>query len=171
MFDFGGVAVELQGSDACFFCLGVSAAGMKEDAYAHLTYDLTLAAAETLARVSPGLTFVYVSGTGTDSTERGRAMWARVKGRTENALLRLPFRAVFLFRPGVIQPVHGERSRTASYRALYTLTKPFLPLLRRAFPDSLLTTEEVGRAMLAVARSGAPKPVLEIADIAALGRG
>ena len=114
------------------------------------------------------MVFVYVSGVGTDSTEQGRSMWARVKGRTENALLRLPFKAAYMFRPGAIVPLHGARSKTTSYRVLYSLTKPLLPLLRAAFPRNVLTTESMGLAMLEVARRGAPKPVLEAPDIYAL---
>ena len=170
LFDYRGVESELQGFDACFFCLGVSSAGMDEAQYTRLTYDLTLVAAQVLARLNPQMTFVYVSGAGTDSTEQGRSMWARVKGRTENALQRLPFGAVYLFRPGMIQPLHGVRSKTTSYRMLYTLLKRLLPLLRAVLPNEVSTTESMGRAMLEVARHGAPKAVLEAADISALGR-
>src|SRR5579862_6917442 len=106
---------QLAGYDACFFCLGVTSAGMKPEEYERITYGITIAAADTLARLNPGMTFVYVSGAGTDSSERGRLAWARVKGRTENALLRLPFRAAYMFRPGVIQPLHGIRAKTAWY--------------------------------------------------------
>lgn len=168
---YDGLESELQHFDACFFCLGVSSAGMDEAQYARLTYDLTLAAAQVLTRLNPQMTFVYVSGAGTDSTERGRSMWARVKGRTENALQRLPFKAVYLFRPGVIQPLHGARSKTRSYRVIYALAKPLLPLLRALFPGQVLTTESVGRAMLAVARHGAPQAVLEVGDIHAAANG
>jgi uncharacterized protein YbjT (DUF2867 family) len=168
LFDVDAIASELKGFDACFFCLGVSSAGMTESTYSHLTYDLTLAIAETLAALNPGMTFTYVSGAGTDSTEQGRTMWARVKGRTENALQRLPFKAVYLFRPGVIQPLHGIRSKTASYQMLYSLTKPLLTPLRRLFPNHILTTEMVGQAMLAAVRHGYARAVLETADIRAL---
>ena len=168
LFDVDAMASELQGFDACFFCLGVSAAGMTEAAYSHLTYDLTLAVAERLATWNPGMTFTYVSGAGTDSTEQGRSMWARVKGRTENALQRLPFKAVYVFRPGVIQPLHGIRSKTASYQLFYSLTKPLLTPLRTLLPNHILTTEMVGQAMLAVVRHGYAKAVLETADIRAL---
>ena len=163
--DYTGIEPELTGFDACFFCLGVSSPGMTEADYTHLTYDLTLAAASTLVRLNPTMTFVYVSGAGTDSSESGRQMWPRVKGRTENALRRLPFKAVYLFRPGIIQPLHGIRSKTASYRVFYTLTAPLLPLLRALLPNLILTTEQVGKAMLAVARTGWPTPVLEARDI------
>lgn len=148
--------------------LGVSSAGMKEGDYARITYGFTMAAAETLSRLNPQMTFVYVSGAGTDSTEQGRSMWARVKGRTENALLRLPFKAAYMFRPGAIEPLHGVRSKTMAYQLFYTLLKPVLPLLRRAFPNLITTTEQVGQAMLAVARRGAPKRILESRDIVAV---
>jgi len=162
---------ELQDFDACFFCLGVSSFGMTEADYTRITTDLTLAIAEVLARLNPRMTFIYISGAGTDSSEHGRSMWARVKGRTENALLRLAFQAVYLFRPGIIEPLHGIRSRTAAYRLLYPLLKPLLPLLRWFAPNQVLTTESIGWAMLAVARGGWPRPVLEAADIAAAARG
>jgi uncharacterized protein YbjT (DUF2867 family) len=168
LFDALPVAAQLSGFEACFFCLGVSAAGMTEADYMHLTYDLTLAVAQTLASLNPGMTFVYVSGAGTDSSEQRGSMWARVKGRTENALQRLPFKAVYLFRPGVIQPMHGIRSKTASYQLFYSLSKPFLTPLRVLFPNTILSTEIMGRAMLAVARRGAAKAVLEAADIRAV---
>ena len=164
-----GVEGELSGFAACFFCLGVSSAGMSEEAYRKITYDLTLAAAATLVRLNPQMVFVHVTGAGTDSTEKGRAMWARVKGATENALLRLPFRAVYLFRPGGIEALHGIQSRTRSYRFFYRLLKPFLPVLRLVLGRYIVTTETLGHAMLAVVRKGYPKPVLEIDDIKAAG--
>lgn len=168
MSDFTSLADSLSGFDACFFCLGVSSAGMKADEYERLTYGITMAAAETLSRLNPQMTFLYVSGAGTDSSEHGRIMWARVKGRTENALLRLPFRAAYMFRPGFIEPVHGARSKTDAYRLLYAVTKPLMPLLRSLFRSFILTTEELGLAMLAVAKHGAPKLVLEVRDIRAV---
>ena len=164
--NYAGIEDRLHGFDACFFTLGVSSAGMKEADYDRVTYGFTLAAGETLGRLNPGMAFIYVSGAGTDSTERGRTMWARVKGRTENALLRLPLNA-YMFRPGAIQPLDGIRSKTASYRILYALTKPLLPLLRRAMPNQILTTREIGHAMLNVARRGYPKRILEVRDIRA----
>ena len=151
--------------DACFFCLGVSSSGLSEQEYTRLTYDLTLAAARTLARLNPQMTFVYVSGVGTDSSEQGRLMWARVKGKTENDLQRLPFKAVYLFRPGVIQPLHGIRSRTRLYNILYTVLAPLLPVVRALFPNQVLTTVEMGQAMLFVARHGWRQPVLAPPDI------
>ena len=166
--DLSAVEPELAGFDACFFCLGVTSAGMSEAQYTRLTCDLTLAVARTLVRVAPGMTFVYVSGLGTDSSERGRVMWARVKGRTENALLALPFRAAYMFRPGYIQPLHGVRSRTRWYRLAYLVMAPLYPALEALAPGSVTTTEQVGRAMIAVARRGYAKPVLEPRDINSL---
>ncbi len=165
LFDVASYADALNDLDACFFCLGVSSAGMNEDAYRRLTYDLTVSVAQELAARNAALCFVYVSGAGTDSTERGRTMWARVKGATENALLRMPFRSAFMFRPGIIQPLDGIRSKTPAYRIGYLVMAPVMPLLRRAFPNSVLTTREIGRAMLVVARKGWPRPVLEAKDI------
>ena len=165
-FDFSGMEGQLTGLDACFFCLGVSSAGMTEQDYRRVTYDITLGAAEVLARLNPKMTFIYVSGMGTDSSEHGRTMWARVKGETENALLRLPFQA-YMFRPGVIVPRHGIRSKTRLYRILYQALGPLLPLLRALFPKSVITTEELGRAMLNIAKEGAAKRVLESSDIRA----
>jgi uncharacterized protein YbjT (DUF2867 family) len=165
LFDVASYASELTGLDACFFCLGVSSAGMSQAGYRRLTYELTMAIAQELAARNPALCFVYVSGAGTDSTERGHTMWARVKGATENALLRMPFRSAFMFRPGVIQPLDGIRSKTRAYRLALVLAAPVLPLLRRAFPKSISTTRETGQAMLAVARNGWPRPLLEPKDI------
>jgi uncharacterized protein YbjT (DUF2867 family) len=162
------IEAELSGFDACFFSLGVSSAGMKAEVYERITYGITMAAAETLCRLNPQMKFFYVSGAGTDSTEHGRTMWARVKGRTENALLRLPFAAAYMFRPGLIQPMHGESPKAAVYQALYTIARPLLSLLRRAFPNYVLTTEEIGQAMLIVTRRGYPKHILEIRDIRAV---
>lgn len=140
---------------------------MSEPDYRRITYDYTLAAARTLATQNPDLTFSYVSGQGTDSTGRGRLMWARVKGETENALLDLPLQ-VYLFRPGIIQPLHGITSRTRRYRVTYRITAPLLPAVRRLFPGQITTTEQLGLAMLQVARTGAPKRVLATSDINAL---
>lgn len=167
LWHYGAIEESLSGFDACFFCLGVSSSGMTEEDYTHVTCDLTLAAAETLCRLNPPMTFVYVSGAGTDSSEQGRIMWARVKGRTENALLQLRFAAAYMFRPGFIQPLDGIKSRTAAYRFFYALSKPLLPVLRLAFPNFVLTTQQIGRAMLAVARHGFPRHVLESKDIRA----
>ena len=163
--DFSAIESQLAGYDACFFCLGVSSVGMDEERYRHLTYDITMAAATTLAKLNPGMVFIYVTGRGTDSTERGSLMWARVKGKTENDLLKLQFKAVYMFRPAGIQPLHGIRSKTAWYQALYVAATPLLTLLRRIAPKYVTTTEQVGRAMIKVARDGYPRPVLESEDI------
>ena len=165
LFDLSAIESKLTGLDACFFCLGVTSAGMTEEAYTRVTYDLTMAVAETLLRLNPRMTFVFVSGMGTDSTEQGRTMWARVKGRAENALLRMPFKAAYMFRPGFIQPLHGARSRTTSYRVFYMLAAPVIPLMRRLLPSLVTTTEQIGKAMLAVAKRGTEKKVLETRDI------
>ena len=156
-------AGEFENADACFFCLGVSSAGMSEAAYTHIAYDLTMAAANAFR---PGAVFIYVSGVGTN--EHGRQMWARVKGRTERELLESSLDA-YMFRPGYIQPVHGERSRTRLYNALYVIAKPLYPLLRRLAPGAVTTTEAIGKAMIKVAFSGYPKKVLEPKDINAAG--
>jgi uncharacterized protein YbjT (DUF2867 family) len=138
--NYSSIEVKLSGFDACFFCLGVSSVGMTETDYQRVTYGITMGAAETLSRLNPQMTFIYVSGAGTDSSEQGRVMWARVKGKTENALLRLPFNAAYMFRPGVIEPLHGAKSKTASIRIIYALSKPLLSVLRRIFPSYILTT-------------------------------
>jgi uncharacterized protein YbjT (DUF2867 family) len=163
--DFSRIESELTGFDACFFCLGVSSVGMSEERYRHLTYDITLAAAKTLSKLNPQLVFVYVTGRGTDSTEQGRLTWARIKGKTENDLLKLPFKAAYMFRPAGIQPLHGVRSKTAWVQAIYVVTAPLLSLLNRTSPQFMTTTEQVGRAMIKVARDGFPRPVLESEDI------
>jgi uncharacterized protein YbjT (DUF2867 family) len=168
LLDYSDIENRLAGFDACFFTLGVSSVGMSEEPYRRITYDITLAAARILARLNPAMTFIYVSGAGTDSTERGRVMWARVKGKTENDLLRLPFKAVCIFRPAAIVPLHGIKSKTALYRIPYALLAPVLPYLKVRFPKYVTTTEQIGRAMLRVARQGPPKPVLENADINAV---
>jgi uncharacterized protein YbjT (DUF2867 family) len=168
-FEYASVEDKLKGYDACFFCLGVSAAGMKEDQYRHLTYDLTLTAAQTLARLNPSSTFIYVSGAGTDSTEQKGAMWARVKGKTENDLLKLPFKSAYMFRPGMIRPMHGARSKTRGYRIFYTLAWPFMPIFT-LFPGLATTTERLGRAMLAVAKNGNAERVVTNREIDRIGR-
>jgi uncharacterized protein YbjT (DUF2867 family) len=165
LFDLSSIESHLSGFDACFFCLGVSAAGMSEPDYRRLTYDLTMSVAKTLSRLNSGMTFVYVSGAGTDTTERSRMMWARVKGKAENDLLKLPFRAAYMFRPGYIQPLHGIRTKTKWYGAMYTVMAPLYPIWKRLLPKYVTTTECVGRAMLNVARRGAPKRLLENQDI------
>jgi uncharacterized protein YbjT (DUF2867 family) len=166
--DLSALERELSGYDACFFCLGVSSAGMTEADYRRVTFDLTMSVARALVQASREMTFIYVSGTGTDSTGRGRTMWARVKGETENALLELPFKASYMFRPGFIQPLHGIVSRTKLYRAGYAVMAPLYPVWKALFPSYVSTTEQVGRAMIAVAKRGAPKAILENRDINAL---
>ena len=158
-----------RGADACFFCLGVTAVGKTEQEYHHLTYDITVGAARALADVNPGMAFCYVSGQGTDSTERGRVMWARVKGKTENELLRLPLRA-YMFRPGYIQPLGGIKSKTRVYRLFYQLMAPLYPLLRRLTPNLVTTNETVGRAMIEVAARGYSSRILEVRDINRAGK-
>src|SRR3984885_10417769 len=167
-FDYSEVESQLTGLDACFFSLGVSSAGMDEAKYTHLTYDLTLSAATTLAKLNPQMTFIYVSGAGTDSSERGRSMWARIKGKSENDLLKLPFKAAYMFRPGAIQPMHGIRSKTKLYQAFYSILGPIMPLLKSTFPQYITTTEQLGRAMLRVAKNGFSKPILETKDVDSL---
>jgi uncharacterized protein YbjT (DUF2867 family) len=162
---FDSIEKDLAGFDACFFCLGVSAAGMSEKDYHHVTYDFTLAAAKILSRLNPAMTFIYVSGEGTDETEKGRVMWARVKGQTENALLQLPFKAAYMFRPGYIQPMDGIVSKTKLYRALYAVVAPLYPLWKFLFPNKVTTTREVGLAMIMVAKYGAPRKTLNNVDI------
>jgi uncharacterized protein YbjT (DUF2867 family) len=166
--DFSAVEEQLSGYDACFYCLGVASSGMAEDAYTRITYDMPVAAARVLAARNPGLTFVHVSGAGVDSSEQSRVMWARVKGRAENAILRMPFKAAYVFRPAFIRPLHGIRSRTRLYRAFYAVAGPLFPLLKALFPGRITTTEQMARAMISAAREGAPKAVLESADINAL---
>lgn len=162
--DLAPIEDQLTGYDACFFTLGVSSVGMKEADYRRVTYDMTLGAARTLVRLNPEMTFLYISGAGTG----GGSMWARVKGETEDALLRLPFKAAYMFRPGFIQPLHGIKSKTALYRIPYAILGPFNSLFLKFFPKYATTTEVLGRAMIKAARDGAPKKVLESQDINAL---
>ena len=170
LFDLDGIETHLSGMDACFFCLGVSSAGMTEEQYRRLTFDLTFYVASTLSRLNASMTFIYVSGTGTDSTERGSVMWARVKGATENMLLRMPFKAAFMFRPGVIIPLEGIKSKTRSYQIFYDVFGPVLRLIYRIRPGSMTTTELLGRAMLQLARDGGPEKILDGAEISAAAR-
>jgi uncharacterized protein YbjT (DUF2867 family) len=165
LFNLEALSGKLAPFDACFFCLGVSSLGMKEPEYTRITHDLTLGIAKLLLQLNPQMVFVYVSGAGTDSTERGKLMWARVKGRTENALIALGFKGAYMFRPGIIQPMHAVRSKTAAYRVTYDLARPLFVFIRAFWPRSLVTTVEVGRGMLGVARRGFAQPVLEVRDI------
>jgi uncharacterized protein YbjT (DUF2867 family) len=165
--DLSALEAELTGYDAAFYCVGTTSTAHDEKAYRAITYDITLAVGRTLARLSPAMTFVYVSGAGAATSEQSRMMWSRVKGATENALLALPFTAV-MFRPGYIQPMHGIRSRNTVFRIMYGTLGPAYPLLRRLLPRLVTSTELVGRAMINVAANGAPKPVLETSDINAI---
>lgn len=167
LFDLSAIERELGGIDACFFCLGVSSFRMSETHYSRVTLDLTIGVARTLARLNPGMRFSYVSGAGTDSTERGKSMWARVKGRTENALLAMPFGGAYMFRPGAIVAMDGIRSRTALYRVLYAVGGPLWPILQRMFPGSIVTTRELGRAMIDISIERRKSGVIEVSDIAA----
>ena len=160
---FNWTDVDLHGFDACFFTLGVSSLGMSEADYRHVTLDLTMTLAQSLVKDSPQAVFVYVSGAGTNP--QGRQMWARVKGATENALMALPFRAAYCFRPGYIQPLHGVRSKIGWYNAFYTALSWTYPLLHRLVPSATTSTRAVGRAMLQVARNGWPQKVLDTRDI------
>jgi len=171
LFDLSLIAHQLTGLDGCLFCLGVSSAGMTEADYQRVTHDLTLSVAQTLVTRNPQMTFVYVSGAGTDSSERGGSMWARVKGATENALFKMPFKAAYMFRPGFIQPLHGIVSKTLLYRAIYVITKPIYPLLARFASNYITTTEVVGKAMVRVVREGASERVIEQREINGLGGG
>lgn len=151
--------------DACFFCVGVSALGMSEDEYRKITYDLTLHVATQLQQHSPQLSLVYVSGSGADSSEQSRTMWARVRGQTENALLQLGLHRVAIFRPAMIVPEAGIRSRTRAYRLMYAVLRPLLGPLRCLFPGAVLSTSIIGEAMLNVVRHGTPQVVLAPAQI------
>lgn len=165
-FDLSPIENQLSGYDACFFCLGVSSIGMDEAKYTKLTYTLTMHVAETLSRLNPGMTFCYVSGSGTDSTEKGRLMWARVKGRTENDLMKLPFRKVYAFRPGYMHPTKGLRRTLKGYKYFSWL----YPLLKPVFPNSMSTLAEVGQAMINSVNDKGDKRVLEVRDILALSQ-
>jgi hypothetical protein len=168
-FHYEAIQSRFADCDACFFCLGVSSAGMAADTYHHLTYDLTLAAAHAMVQVNPRMTFCYVSGEGTDSTEQGRLMWARVKGKTENALLRLPFKAAYMLRPGYIQPLKGVKSKTPLYQGVYVVLGGVYPLLHKLLPRYTTTTVIVGRALIRLAVEGDVQRVLSTADINRVG--
>ena len=168
LLDFSAIEGELQGYDACFFCLGVTSAGTTEQEYERITYSIPVAAANALLPLNPNLTFVYVSGAGADSSGKSRTMWARVKGRAENAILAMPFQASYVVRPAFIQPLHGIRSKTSIYNAMYAVFSPLVPLLKAIAPGYFTTTEQLGRAMITLAKSGGPKRVLENRDFASL---
>jgi uncharacterized protein YbjT (DUF2867 family) len=163
-FDVAALHPEFAACDACFFCLGISSLGMSEATYTRVTYDIAMAAARAMVAANPQMTFCFVSGVGTDSTERGSTMWARVKGRTENAILRLGFKAAYMFRPGYIQPIGEVRSKTRWVQTAYNVIAPLYPILRRLFPNSMTTTATLGRAMIEVVATGYPKSVLYSAD-------
>ncbi|WP_263367056.1 Rossmann-fold NAD(P)-binding domain-containing protein [Edaphobacter bradus] len=167
--DLAPIEEQLRGYDVCLFCLGASSAGMSEAEYRRVTYDLTLAIAETLVRLNPAMTFLYISGAGTNA--KSRQMWARVKGETENALLGLGFRAAYMLRPGYIQPLHGIESKTKLYQRFYDVLSPMYPLLVKVARRYVISTEELGKAMLRIARNGAPKQVLEAADLVRISGG
>ncbi len=169
LFDLASIANEFRDVDATLFCLGVSSAGMSEAAYKRVTYDLTVSVARTMLAAQSKMTFVYVSGAGTDRSAKGRVMWARVKGATENQLLGMGFKAAYMFRPGFIQPMHGIRSRTPSYNVIYAVLGPLYPLLKAVVPAFITNTEVLGRAMLRVARDGAETRLIEQRDINRLG--
>ncbi len=160
---YESVSAELTGYDACFFCLGVSSAGTSENDYRRITHDIAVAAARALVAASPGMTFVFVSGAGTNA--QSKTMWARIKGETENEILAMPFARKFVFRPAFVRPMHGITSRTKAYRVLYAVLRPVVPLVAALAPGQVSTTEKVGRAMLRVARRGFDKAILENADI------
>ena len=164
LFDLSAIEDQLAGYNACYFCAGVSSVGKKEDEYKHLTYELTLNFANTLLKLNPSMTFCYVSGVGTDSTEKGRSMWARVKGKTENDLLKLPFKAAYMFRPGYIQPTKGLKN---AYKT-YSFFAPFYPIWKLLFPKYVVTLEQLGLSMINSTLYGSDKKILECKDIVKL---
>ena len=166
--DYSDVRDRLRGYDACLFCLGVSAAGMSEAEYTRITHDFTIAAAEAIREASPGSTFCYISGQGADSSEQGRVMWARVRGRLENRLLAMGPGATWIFRPGYVQPAKGVTSATKLYRTLYRIVGPLFPLFSRVIPNQVTTTERIGLALIRVVRDGAPSNTLRNREINAL---
>jgi uncharacterized protein YbjT (DUF2867 family) len=168
LFDLSPIAGELTNLDACFYAIGVTSLGMSEAHYTRVTHDLTLSVASFLLACNPRLSFVFVSGASSDSSERGRVMWARVKGKTENALLRMPFKSVSVVRPGLIIPLHGIRSRTRLYNVLYVILRPLVPLFKRLAPNQVTTTERLGRAMIRLAKGGFDRQVLEGEKLAAI---
>jgi uncharacterized protein YbjT (DUF2867 family) len=165
-FDLSPIEKQLTGYNACFFCLGVSSVGMKEAEYRRLTYDLTLRVAELLAKLNPDMTFGYISGAATDSTEQGRSMWARVKGATENALMRLPFKKAYMFRPGFLRATKGLRNTLSYYKYVAWL----YPIGRALYPAGFSTLQELGLAMIKSVSLGYEKPILEVKDIVALAK-
>lgn len=165
-FDLGPIENQLRPYDACLFCLGVSSVGMKEQEYCRLTYALTTHFAQILAKQNPGMTFCYISGASTDSTEKGRSMWARVKGKTENDLMKMNFKRVYNFRPGALEPSHGQKNTLR----LYTYLGWLLPVIRLLAPNAICRLEELGAAMVNAVRVGYEKQILEVPDILALAK-
>jgi hypothetical protein len=163
-YDLSPIQSQLTGYNTCLFCLGVSSVGMKEKEYHHLTYDLTMHVAQTLSHLNPDMVFCYISGAGTDSTEKGKTMWARVKGKTENDLMKLPFKRVYNFRPGVLQPIKGAKNTLSFYKYGGWL----LPIIRLFAPKYITTLKQLGIAMIRAASSGYEKQVIEVKDIQAL---
>ncbi len=162
--DYSAVESQMDGFDACFYCLGIASGGLNEAQYKKITHDYTLAAATTLLRLNPDICFCFVSGQGTDSSERGRLMWARVKGATENALLKMGFKQAYMLRPGWIQPMRGVESRTAAYRRAYQVTGWLYPAIK-GFSSMVIASDQLGRVMLRLAREGAPRQILESRDL------
>ncbi|NCO01082.1 MAG: NAD(P)H-binding protein [Epsilonproteobacteria bacterium] len=164
--DFSAIESAFSEIDACLFCLGVSSAGMGEEEYYHITYDITMSAAHILEHQSGSkATFIYITGAGTDSSEQGRSMWARVKGKTENDLQKLDFKAAIMFRPGVILPDGTIRSKTKNYQIIYDIFRPLFPLIKRFIPNYVTTAEQLGVAMMQAAKGASTKSILEIRDI------
>lgn len=168
-FNYAGITERFRDRDACLFCLGVTSLGLNEEQYKRLTVDLTVAAAKAIHSVNPALVFCFVSGASTDSTGKGPVMWARVKGQAENALLAMGFKAAYMFRPGIIQPLRGIKSRTGWVQLFYTLFRPITPLLRRLFPSYVTNTTILGKAMIEAAARGYERPILESRDINRIG--
>lgn len=168
--NFGPLEKDFKGLDACFYCVGIASAGLTEAEYKKVTCDYTLAAAKTLLKVNPQIAFIFVSGAGADSSESGRIMWGRIKGKTENALFAMPFKAVYAIRPAFIQPLHGITSRTRLYRVLYRVFWPFMPLIKFLAPSLITTTEDLGKVMIHLAHQGVPQHLLESRDIVALAK-
>lgn len=164
--DFSSIENELSGYNAAFLCMGVSSVGMKEEKYTHLTYDLTMALARPLSKLNPEMTVCYISGVGTDSSEKGRSMWARVKGKTENDLLKLPFKQAYMFRPGLIRPTKGLKNAYISYK----IVNPLFPVFRVLFPKYITTLKEIGLAMINTVNKGYDKQILEVRDIVKLAK-
>jgi uncharacterized protein YbjT (DUF2867 family) len=165
LWNYKDIEEDLKGFDACFFCLGTTSSGKTEAEYNHITYELTLAAANTLVRLNPQMTFIYISADGADSSEKGSVMWSRIRGKTENALLSLPFKGVYIFRPAFVEPLPGFESKTTSYRIIYRLISPFTSLIRWAFPSISSSVKEIAQAMIILAEKGNNKKILKSRDI------